>query len=345
MDIKQKILNLTKAGKEITVSDLVKKTGFSRAYIHRFFQALIEEGRLVKLGHANRARYVAAQAGAIKKARSKVWAITKILENKNLQEDKVLESIRRETGILTNLSENVRRILEYAFTEMLNNAIEHSRSAKIRISIKRDQAGVKFDVVDQGIGIFEKLIHSRHLASVEEAIQDLLKGKQTTAPEAHSGEGIFFTRRAGDSFTIRSSNKKLFFSNRAGDFTLATIKPVQGTKINFAIASNSKRELRKVFERFTTESFAFSATEVAVRLYRPGGETGFISRSQARRLLFGLDKFKKIILDFQGVATIGQGFADEIFRVWQGRFPRIEIVSINANADVRFMLKRAQDRG
>lgn len=339
MNIHKFILNKAKIKGEITVAETVKATGFSRAYIFRFFQELTENGRLVRIGHANRSRYVLATDKFMKKAKKNLLNFSRIFDNKNLQEDKVFNLIKSETGILDGVKENTLYILEYAFTEMLNNAIEHSGSLKIKVVMKRDDKTVRFEVVDWGVGIFEKIIHSRHLASVEEAIQDLLKGKQTTDPEAHSGEGIFFTRRIGDTFSIRSSIRKLFFNNIIDDFTVVTIKPVLGTKVMFSISSNSKKELSDVFNQYS-EGFEFSATEVKVRLYEKGMST-FVSRSQARRILYGLEKFKKIVLDFDKIKVIGQGFADEIFRLWKSRHPEARVIYENANEDVVFMIKRA----
>jgi hypothetical protein len=37
---------------------------------------------------------------------------------------------------------------------------------------------------------------------------------------------------------------------------------------------------------------------------------------------------------------IGQAFADEVFRVFANDHPNIEILSINANDDVKQMIKR-----
>ncbi len=38
---------------------------------------------------------------------------------------------------------------------------------------------------------------------------------------------------------------------------------------------------------------------------------------------------------------IGQGFADEVFRVWKKAHPKVEIKAENTNDDVKFMIKRA----
>ena len=68
-----------------------------------------------------------------------------------------------------------------------------------------------------------------------------------------------------------------------------------------------------------------------------------ISRSQARRVLSGLDKFKVIVMDYEKVPTVGQAFADEIYRVFKNRKPDIEIQNINMNESVKFMVERAQN--
>lgn len=339
MDVSRLILAKVKKQGNITVAEIVKATGFSRVYVHRFFQKLVEGGDVVKIGHANRTHYVLAVGKYIKKAKKDINIFSRTFENKGLREDMAFGLIKSETGIFEGIKNNIARILEYAFTEMLNNAIEHSGSSKIKVTMERDGKIIKFSVIDWGVGIFEKIIHTYHLSSTEEAIQDLLKGKQTTDPENHSGEGIFFTRRIADTFSIKSSTKKLFFNNKIGDFAISTIKPVFGTRVIFAIAANSKKDLRDVFHQYSGESFEFSATEIWVKLYEKGMTT-FVSRSQARRVLYGLEKFKKITLDFDKVKTIGQGFADEVFRVWQSKHPEIRIEYKNTNPDIDFMIKR-----
>jgi len=339
MNIEKLILNKAKTKGAITVAEIIKETRLSRSYISRFFQKLTENSKLAKIGHTNRSRYVLASKKSVRMTKRNILSFNRIFENRNLQEDRVMDLIKAETGISNGIRNNISRILEYAFTEMLNNAIEHSGSARIKIAMKREDDTIRFDVIDWGVGIFEKLIHSRHLENVDEAIQDLLKGKQTTDPDSHSGEGIFFTRRIADVFIIRSSTKKLFFNNLIDDFVIATIKPIFGTRVTFSIATNSHKELDAVFKQYTGQTFEFSTTEVTVKLYERGATT-FISRSQARRILYGLEKFKKIILDFAKVRAVGQGFADEVFRVWHNKHPGIKIDVKNMVSDVDFMIKR-----
>ena len=48
------------------------------------------------------------------------------------------------------------------------------------------------------------------------------------------------------------------------------------------------------------------------------------------------------MLDFKDINTIGQGFSDEVFRVWKHLYPEINIMFKNANENVTFMIDRAK---
>ncbi len=339
MNIQEIILKKLKEKKEIQVADIVKVTGFSRVYVNRILLKLRKEGKVVLIGKTDKVRYVLAEKEALEKAKKNIISTRRILINKNLSEDIVLDEIKRDTGIFLELKKNISSILDYAFTEMLNNAIEHSKSEIIESVMKKNKDAVRFDVNDRGIGIFNNIMKKRKLRGEIEAIQDLLKGKQTTLPKEHTGEGIFFTSKVADILTIRSSKKKLIFNNILGDIFIKDIKPIKGTKITFFISLKSKTNLSRVFKQYTGDSYEFGKTKVQVRLFRM--DTDYISRSQARRVVSGLEKFKNIVLDFSKVDTIGQAFADEVFRVWQSQHPDIKITFQNANENIDFMIKRA----
>ena len=66
-----------------------------------------------------------------------------------------------------------------------------------------------------------------------------------------------------------------------------------------------------------------------------------ISRSQAKRLLSKIEPFKSVTLDFANVVTVGQGFVDEVFRVYLVKNPQTKINYVNANPDVEFMIRRS----
>jgi anti-sigma regulatory factor (Ser/Thr protein kinase) len=341
MDIRQLILKQLKTKKTITTADIMKVTGFSREYIGRFLRAFQKEGIIALVGKANQARYVAAQPGKINAARRQILQTKLVLRNKNLSEDVILERLKRETGIWLRLPANVVAMLDYGFTEMMNNAIEHSRSKVIIVEIQRDAKQVVFEVADQGVGIFNNIRQQRKLHTTDEAIEDLMKGKQTTMPKAHSGEGIFFSSKAADTLTIQSENTKLEFNNIVGDiFVRTSARQVKGTRVTFSLLLHSKKVLREVFRQYSDDTFAFSKTKVTVRLF--AAKDGYISRSQARRLVSGMDKFKTITLDFKNASTVGQAFADEVFRVFKEQHPKIVITPINMNKAVKFMVERTR---
>ncbi|MCK4520428.1 DUF4325 domain-containing protein [Candidatus Parcubacteria bacterium] len=340
MDIKALILKHLKKNKKVKVADVVKATGFSRAYINRSFRELVNQEKIALIGKANQAHYIEARKSVVRKTKREILSIKRILKNKNLSESDILDQIKEDCGIFLDLPKNIVSILDYAFTEMLNNAIEHSNSKEIVVIMEKDKFSVNFEVIDFGIGIFNNLMEKRGLKNELEAIQDLLKGKQTTVPKEHTGEGIFFTSKVADKLIINSSTKKLIIDNQLNDIFIKDIKAIKGTKVRFEIGKKAMQNLNAIFKKFAGNTFEFSKTEVTVDLYQMNNV--FISRSQARRVLSGLDKFRTIIIDFKNINTIGQSFADEVFRVWQSHHLEIDIRYKNANENVLFMIKRAQ---
>ncbi len=65
-----------------------------------------------------------------------------------------------------------------------------------------------------------------------------------------------------------------------------------------------------------------------------------ISRSQAKRLVARIDQFQEVILDFKGITSIGQAFADEVFRIYRREHPNVHIYPINFTPEVIGMIKR-----
>ncbi|KKS39672.1 hypothetical protein A3H03_02955 [Candidatus Kuenenbacteria bacterium RIFCSPLOWO2_12_FULL_42_13] len=340
MNIEKIILTEITNKKSLRVADIVKITGFSRAYINRFFKKLAEEGKIILIGKASKSSYIKATKESIRRKKNNILEIKMTLMNQNLSEDLILEQIKRESGIFLDIPNNISKIVDYAFTEMLNNAIEHSQSNNIEILIERDEDKIRFDVIDKGIGIFKNIIQKRKLKNNLEAIQELTKGKQTTAPKLHSGEGIFFTSKLGDTLIIQSSNNKLLYNNIVEDVFVYNIKKVIGTRVTFIVSLNSRKKIDSIFREYSSNLYDFTKTEVNVKLYKMAAE--YISRSQAKRLTSGLEKFKKIVLDFDKVETVGQGFADEVFRVWQNKYPTIKIEIKNANKNIDFMIARVK---
>ena len=161
----------------------------SRQTASRILSSLVSQNFLVKTGSTLTARYHKPKKGETPKYPLQLKLRKKL---KKLQEDEVFKTAALKLNLQKKLPENVYRIAYYAFCEMLNNAIDHSNSKEATIRAQVGQDGFEFWIRDEGVGVFHRIQVGHHLKSEEEAVEHLLKGKQTTAPEAHSGQGDFF---------------------------------------------------------------------------------------------------------------------------------------------------------
>ena len=266
---------------------------------------------------------------------------SKIYKNENLEEDIVYDELIKKYEI--DKKNNVKHILVYAFTEMLNNAIEHSEGTEISIHYTENYFNIFVIIKDNGIGIFRKIVRDHNLKNENEAIFELKKGKLTSDAENHSGEGIFFTSKVVDYFLISSFNKT--FSSGSDEYFYSIEqnkeKCIKGTEVILILNKNTERTTKKIFDEYTSDDFVFNKTKITVHLAKDYLGHDFVSRSLAKRILMNVEKFKIIILDFENIDNIGQGFADEVFRVFKNKNPDITIVPVNMNEEIEFMINRA----
>jgi len=249
--------------------------------------------------------------------------------------------------VLTDLlTPEALNVWEYGVTEMINNAIDHSQGTKLKVQLYANVAFTSCYIGDDGEGIFRRITRLCNLPDERQAILELAKGKLTTDPTHHSGEGIFFSSRAFDSYRILSNGLTFDHVHDEPDFLLEHGRGESyGTTVFLRHGNACTRTLREVFDQFAEpDEYTFSKTIVPVRLARMGAES-LVSRSQAQRLLARIDKFKTVILDFEGVETVGQAFADEIFRVFQAGHPDVELHHQKANDQILWMIKRAIAHG
>jgi anti-sigma regulatory factor (Ser/Thr protein kinase) len=243
---------------------------------------------------------------------------------------------------LNNVKENVIGICQYGFTEMLRNAIDHSEAKNAYVSLDYSPNRIRLRVMDDGVGIFNKIQQAFNLPDPHDAILELSKGKLTTDPQRHTGEGIFFTSRMFDRFSIISGSLYFGHTDREDDWLIEVEDQIVGTTVSMIISPLSNRRAQDVFDKFTSadEDYGFSKTFVPVTLARYGDEN-LISRSQAKRLLFRFERFKEIVLDFKNVSFIGQAFADEVFRIFPKEHPNVHLYPINTSIQVNKMITRA----
>lgn len=245
--------------------------------------------------------------------------------------------------IVRDYPENVRRIWEYAFMEMMNNAIDHSEAEHVFIFVLKNYMSTTIILLDDGIGIFHKIRDYYGFGSLDDAVNELFKGKLTTDKTKHSGEGIFFTSRVLDSFAAMSEGK-IFTHDKFEGFLhdleeipeLYKYKNKKGTIILMSLSNFSNKQLKEVFDMFSDDDGAFTKTQIPLKNIF---DTYPVSRSQAKRLCQRFDKFEEVILDFEGIDEIGQGFAHELFVVFQNEHPELKLTVVNENEDVKRMLR------
>jgi anti-sigma regulatory factor (Ser/Thr protein kinase) len=331
--IRRFLLNSIKAGNSHFLHDAMETFQLTRQSIHGHLTALVKLGYLIADGNTRARTYALGQ----KRFHRAMFSL------KGLQESDVYY---RDFGYIFNdLPRELENICHYGFTEMLNNAIDHSGGDAVIVNVDRTAELITIRIDDNGEGIFNHIARIMNLSDPRESLLELSKGKLTTDPDNHTGQGIFFTSRAFDYFLIYSGD--LIFSHNDGDindFLLHNPNDHKGTRVMMRIAMDSQKILKSVFDDFTgneDEDFVFNKTVVPVKLALYEGER-LVSRSQAKRILNRVEKFKTVILDFQDVDFIGQAFADEVFRVFTRRNPQISLIPVHITKDVEQAIQAAK---
>ena len=338
MVTKKSLLKYLKAKQLASGRELTEAFGVSRQAINKHLKGLIENGKVRKEGTTKGTIY-SVYGSTDKKDMPQRFKRRYTLEG--LEEYVVFNECDSNLQLKKSLSQNVFNVVRYAFTEMMNNAIEHSESKISDIEFFVNAYNCGFKIKDYGIGIFYSVFKKLGLPDESAAVRELLKGKTTTMQEKHTGEGVFFTSKSGDLVAFQSHRAELVFDNRAKDVFVMARRLTKGTEMSFRISRNSKRKLEDIFNLYAPAEYEhrFEKTRVFVKLYNKE----LISRSEARRMLNGLDKFKEIIIDFLGIRSIGQGFADEIFRVFRKAHPDIAVRIENLNPSLQPIISHVID--
>lgn len=330
--IQKRVLLLASQGGKGIAAVLSRELGISRQAAGTRLQRMVANGLLVPTGATRNKQFALADLQSVEAA----------YQCAGLREDIVW----RELGapLVAGFPENVRDIWRHSMTEMINNAIDHSGSPDVTVKMRRNALHTTASVADRGEGIFLKIQKALNLYDPREAILELAKGKFTTDPDNHSGEGIFFSSKMFDLFDIRSG--ALHFMHHAGlsDTLIESPRNGTGTLVTMRLDNDSQHTTKEIFDQFAApEEYSFAKTIVPVKLAQHEGEK-LVSRSQARRLTMRFERFQTVILDFDSVAEIGQAFADEVFRVFQNAHPQTRLIPSNMTLAVENMVKRANTK-
>ena len=306
--------------------------GITRQAVNKHLQKLVGERALKQHGITRNCSYQLAPLAHWRKT----FPLAKTLAEDRVWREDVVPS-------LGQMPRNVLEIWHYGFTEIFNNAIDHSEVSQIAVDFRKTASTTQIAIHDNGVGIFKKIQTALGLIDERHAVLELAKGKLTTDPARHTGEGIFFASRMFDDFEILSGG--IHFSHqfdKKEDWILERDRFSSGTAVWMKLNNHTARTTKKVFDQFTSgEDYGFTKTVVPVKLTQYGDEN-LVSRSQAKRLLARVERFETVILDFSGVESVGQAFADEIFRVFAAQHPNVALLELNANSAVKRMINRAR---
>lgn len=330
-DIRCFILEAINAGNRNPTAQTAEAFNISRQSANRHIRELVASGILETKGAGKTKHY--------ELVRETFFKIECAIDG-NLDEDDIWQNSLKPK--LRGLPDNVLDIWHYGVTEMINNVKEHSGGQTMTVWFMRDAVKTVVWIVDDGIGIFRKIQEALGLPDKRQSVLELAKGKLTTDPKNHSGEGVFFTSRAFDHFAIYSDDITFTHTFGMSEDWIMESEPLQGsTTITMEISNMSARNLVGVFDEFSPpDEHAFNKTVVPLRM-ATFGEDALISRSQAKRVMRNLEKFSVILLDFSEISLIGQGFADEIFRVYRNNHPDVDVIPIHANPNIEGMIARA----
>lgn len=312
------------------------QTGLSRVAVSRRIKKLADTGYLIRHGSGTRQTYSPGT--------NRFWRLSlPLVAAAQFGESGLWES--HVAPLMQGVPANVANIANIAFTEMVNNALDHSDASTLTMGVHVHSGRLQMAVMDDGVGVFRKVAGALNLFDDRLALLEIAKGKYTTAASGHSGMGIFVSSRMLDGFLLHSHG--LSFAPRTPpgvDLGFDWIDPrshVAGTIVLMDIALACTRTSQSVYERYFSPDEvgwdAFHTTEVPVKLAQLSSQ--LISRSQGKWVVERATQFKTVILDFEGVDTVGQAFVDEVFRVFALAHPEVRLATINLEPAVARLVK------
>jgi len=330
--VPEAIERLFAARTSITSSEVAAAAGVTRQAAHYHLSRMVKAGLLVTEGARRSSSY------RLKAQHSSKYELAGLSENEVWGEQRLaFRSI--DPDILD--TPNLMKILNFAFTEMVNNAIDHSLGSTLHVRWYLSQEQVAFEIDDDGVGAFASIRQSRELEDDFQAVGELSKGRQTTDPAHHSGLGIFFTSRMVDKFSISSNQLVWTVNNEIDDYAIGWLdRPRTGTLVRCEIRRDTPITPQEIYDQLSDPvTSRFNRTTIQVALFREGD---FVSRTEAKLIGTRLEGFEVVELDFADIEQIGQGFADELFRVWVSEHAASRLVPVNANPAVMAMIAAVQ---
>ncbi len=325
----EKVRRLVDRHGEIQNRDVARALRVSAATAHRLLQALVLAGSLERRGKGRSSSY-------------RLPAVRRRFRLDGLDEHRAWEAVAADIGRIRPLPPDAARSLAYVASEILNNAVDHSGGRTVEVAVAFEKGGTTVTTVaDDGVGVFRRVCEDFGYATPADAIVQLEKGKLTSDPAHHSGEGLFFSSKAVTRFRLESQGTAWVVDNEVHDSAIAASDVRRGTRARLETVPGRVPRLEEVFASYTDpESLEFTRTRATIKLAALGAV--LVSRSEAKRLVLRLTEFRHVTLDFSRVEVVGQGFCDEVFRVFSLAHPEVALEPVGMNETVAFMVERAR---
>ena len=162
-----------------------------------------------------------------------------------------------------NLPENVRKIWDFSFTEMMNNAIDHSRAGEVTIVVSANRAYTSIIIYDNGIGIFKNIRNWFALDSIELTFSSALGEQWGNKELRKSIKSTFKTRRINGKIEVsylRASGCILSTTTCAHIFIVITFFWIffSSKKEHMFTEVSNSRNIIRVIQRTTINPHASS---------------------------------------------------------------------------------------
>lgn len=312
---------------------LCERLNISRSYARALLGKLVEAQWLQRDGVSRKATY---RPGALRQ-------VVRRYPLAGLQED--LPWSQDFAGRF-ELKANVARMAQHVFTELLNNAIDHSGGSSVTVSMRQTPTQLQLLVSDDGRGVFDAVAERFQITDPTTAMLELAKGKLTSQPDSHTGRGLFFSAKLADIFDLHANDAAFQQREWQRDQWWQRSRPAcrTGTSVYVAICVDSERTLDNVLRRYSLDGagYGFERTVVPLKLITQE-QNGLESRAQARRVASRLGQFQRVELDFDGLADVGHGFTDELFRVFGRQHPQLQLVPVNMAPRVAAMVDSVRE--
>jgi len=306
---------------------VMQRLAISRSAANNLLKKLVAGQWLVNQGTARRPHH---QPGALRQV-VQPYALEGLLEDLPW---------RRDFAPYFVLPTEVRRMAQHAFTELVNNAVEHSDGKTVTVSMRQTPLHMQLLVSDDGCGVFNRIAQSFAITDPTLALFEISKGKLTSAPDRHSGHGLFYSSRLADVFDLHANSAAFQYRGWGGRSWHATRSaPHTGTSIYLAIALDTTRTLDEVLRAQSDGGYGYGFERTRVPLRLLSVDDALASRADAKRVAARLTQFSTAEIDFTGVERVGHSFADELFRVFSRDNPQLQIVPLGMNPQVAQMVE------